>query len=107
MADNPKKQKQISDWINRPRSQKLDLSEQRQKLFEALNAFIRQQGGWVTSLPSAENLRFEIPRKSSLPSRLLELGYSVRAAGIGTRITGATEHHGFTPVDIIEITLGK
>ena len=106
MADSPPpKKKAISDWINRPRQNKPDIAEQRRKLWEALTAFIRSNGGHVVSLPGTKNLRVELPQNSALPARLLELGYSVRAAGITTRITGSTENHGFMPVDVIEITL--
>ena len=79
------------------------LTEQRRKLWETLNSFIGQEGGWVVSPPGEKHLRVEIPRKSALPSRLLELGYAVRAAGVGTRITPS----GFMPVDVIWVTLGK
>ena len=98
----PKKQKTISDWLNRPRSEKTDIIKQRTELWDALNAFVNQQGGWVTSVPGSKCLRIETPSGSSLPARLLELGYAVRSAGINTRITSGN----FTSVDVIEIRLG-
>jgi hypothetical protein len=70
----------------------------------ALNDYIRSQGGWLVSHLGEKHF-VEVPRKSALPSKLIEFGYSVRSAGITTQITGGTENHGFTPVDIIEITL--
>ena len=43
----------------------------------------------------------EMPHNSALPAKLMELHYSVRSAGISTRITAGE----FVPVEIIEITL--
>ena len=102
MPDAPlKKPKAISDWLNRPRQERLDVTEERRKLSEALTEYVQQNGGWVTSPPGAKNLRIETPQKSSLPTRLLEIGYSVRSAGISTRL----ESGRFTPIEIIEISL--
>ena len=107
MADGPppKKPKAVTDWVNKPRPERLDVTEQRRKLWEALTTFIHSNGGNVVSPPGTKRLRVELPQNSALPARLLELGYPVRAAGITTRITGGTENHGFMPVDIIEFTL--
>lgn len=80
-------------------------SEQRRKLWETLTAFIQSNGGWVTCPPGTRSLRFEARRDSALPAKLIELGYAVSHAGTTTRITGDTEDHGFTPVDIIELAL--
>jgi hypothetical protein len=79
--------------------------EQRNKLWHALTAHIQSNGGWVTSLPGTKHLRFEVRQDSALPAKLIEFGYSVRHSGTSTRITGGAEDHGFTPVDIIELTL--
>jgi hypothetical protein len=89
------------DWLNRPRSEKTDVNEQRRKLSEALTEYVQQNGGWVTSPPGAKNMRIETPQNSALPTKLIELGYSTRSAGIGTRITSGE----FTPIEIIEISL--
>lgn len=75
--------------------------EQRKELWAALNAYIRDNGCHVVSKPGDKYLRFEMPRGSSLPAKLIELGYSPRHLNTDTRLqTGA-----FQPVDIIEITL--
>jgi hypothetical protein len=66
-----------------------------------LTKFAQQNGGWVTSVPGAKNMRIELPAGSSLPAKLIGLGYDLRSAGIGTRITAGE----FVPVEIIEITL--
>jgi len=69
MADSaPPKPKTIRDWLNRPREEKTDVIKQRTELWEALNAFVSQEGGWVTSVPGAKNLRIETPSRSSLPA---------------------------------------
>ena len=104
MADSPafkKKPKTITDWLNRPRSQTTDPLEQRKRLSEALTEYVQQNGGWVTSPPGAKNLRIETPQNSALPTKLLELGYAVRSAGINTRIEGGS----FMPVEVIDISL--
>jgi hypothetical protein len=124
MADT-KKPKTVREWVNdrRPvRSISVEF-EKRRRLWEAMSAFVTGEGGWVTSLPGVKHLRIEVLQGSALPAKLIELGYSVRTAGTGTRITprgtietitahSATgkpithQHPGFVPIDIIEITLG-
>jgi hypothetical protein len=105
VADSPappkKPSKVVRDWINRPRETRTGPLEKRRELSEALTEFVRQNGGWVISVPGAENMRIETPRDSALPTKLLELHYSVRSAGIGTRITSGK----FLPVEVIEISL--
>jgi hypothetical protein len=117
------KTKTVSDWVNRkpdrPRAAEV---EQRRLLWESLRDFIHAAGGWVTSLPGLRELRIECPCGSSfLPVKLADLGYSVRAAGSGTRLTptGTVEtitkhssgeprivrHPGIVSVDILEISL--
>jgi hypothetical protein len=118
-----KKTKSVSDWANRPARPETAGLEQRRKLWEALRDFIHSVGSWVVSPPGQKEIRIECRQGSSLPAKLIELGYSPRHCGTGTRITatGTTEtitkhsttgqpiirqHPGFVPVDIIEITLG-
>ena len=107
MADNPpKKINAVSDWLNKPRQEKTDLFEQRQKLWDALHRFIQGHGAWLTSAPGAKYLRIECKQGSALPAKLIELGYSPRHCGTGTRLTsGNTPETIFLPVDILEITL--
>jgi hypothetical protein len=95
------KPKTISDWINRPRSERLDPLKARTELSEALTQYVQQNGGWVTSVPGAKNMRIEMPQNSSLPTKLLELGYDPRHCGIGTRIEAGK----FLSVDVIEVSL--
>jgi hypothetical protein len=107
MADNP------------PAAPTKEISEKRQRLRDALTTFIQGAGGWVTSVPGAKNLRVEIRQGSSLPAKLIELGYHPRLCGAGTRLGGVTETtndrrtaapiirqiDGFIATDIIEIEL--
>jgi hypothetical protein len=125
MADTPRdttKIKSVSDWAarkpDRPRAAEV---EQRRLLWEALRDFIHAAGGWVVSLPGLREIRIEAPQGSSLPAKLIELGYSPRICGSSTRITPTgtietithhpigkpiTRHHpGIVPVDILEIEL--
>lgn len=76
-------------------------SERRMRLWHALNDYIRSQGGWLVSAPHEKFLRVEVSKKSVLPSRLLQLGYDVKAGGVGMRI----EAGAFLPVDLITFTL--
>jgi hypothetical protein len=47
----------------------------------------------------------EVRRDSALQAKLIELGYAVRYSGTTTQIIGGAEDHGFTAVDVIELTL--
>lgn len=74
----------------------------RQDLWNAMHAFIRDNGGEVTSPPGAKIVRAAIPPASSLPSKLAELGYDARQCGRTSRIAPTGR---FTTTDIIEIIL--
>ena len=47
---------------------------------------IQAAGGWVTSVPGADTLRFEIPELSALPEQLKAAGWRPLHMGTGTRI---------------------
>jgi|SRR5215471_18510479 len=76
---------------------------ERQRLWHALNEFIHQQGGAVTSLPPRWPLRVEVTRDSSLPIKFQELGYAVFHAGQTMRVTG----NGIQQVDVLELGLPR
>lgn len=100
--------KTVRDWINRPYGEFSAEFEKRRKLWEALCAYIHGQGAWLISAPGAKYLRIECKQGSALPAKLMELSYSPRHCGTGTRLTpGNTAETIFLPVDVIEITLGK
>jgi hypothetical protein len=57
-----------------------------QELYEKLCQEIHAAGGWVTSEPGADTLRFEIPERSELPERLRAAGWRPLHMRRGTRI---------------------
>jgi len=61
-------------------------SEHRQKLWRLEADYIREQGGWVTSIQNTSSVRFECPMESKLPTLLMAAGYDVRCAGTGERL---------------------
>jgi|SRR5262249_13060138 len=63
-----------------------DETKQRQELFDSLNHYIHKNGGWLTSVPGARTVRFEVLPGSDLPEKLRALGFGVRPAGSATRI---------------------
>jgi hypothetical protein len=77
------------DWRNKPRAVANNEAEKRAELHAALEKFIRTSGGWLTSSPSTKPVRFETLPGSSLPTKLSELGWSVRYMGVSTRILPA------------------
>jgi hypothetical protein len=101
MADEAQKRKAVTDWINKPYAAYTAHVEKQRKVFEALNACVTAQGGWVVSPPGNKSIRIEAPEGSALPIRLAELGYKLQFRGTGTRNTSS----GFVPVDIIETKL--
>src|SRR5262249_18477866 len=75
--------------------------ERRKELWNALSKFIHDQGCWVVSRPHVKDVRIQMPKNSSLPVKLRELGYDPQSIGVGVRAqTGK-----FLPVDIIEIVI--
>ena len=110
MADAARKKYDhpYDDPLNPPDRSEINkkVSEKQKKLWEALSAYITQQGGWVVSVPGLKVLRLEIPQGSSLASKLSELGWVPRHAGTGTRLSpGRTPEEIFRSVDIVEVTL--
>ena len=103
MADNPPR-KQYDDWRNIALAdrQTREAARRRVELSDALSRFIAGQGAWVTSVPGQKALRVEMRQGSSLPAKLVQLGYAPRLCSAGTRITA----DGFVAVDVLEISLG-
>ena len=122
MADVVQKAKLKSPYVDRlnPRYASNPNAEQKRTLaeaFEALNEFIRRNGGAVVS-PPGKVLRVEVLKDSVLPAKLAELGYNVMRCGSVTRVTGVTASisakaerlthtvpTAFTEVDVLEIRL--
>ncbi len=77
------------------------ITQERRRLWNALNKYITDQGGFVVSPPFASPLRIEIMPGSPLPARLRELGYTPGHAESITRVTG----DGIKNADVIYIDL--
>jgi hypothetical protein len=75
--------------------------EAQRRMIETLRRYIGRNGGTIVSPPGSKRLTVEVMRDSLLPSRLSELGYSVRAAGVSMKTTS----NGFVPVDVIAVTV--
>ena len=58
----------------------------RKERHAALNRYIGERGGWLTSIPGDPLMRFEAPPDSTLPDDLRGKGYVVTPAGSTTRI---------------------
>jgi hypothetical protein len=59
-------------------------------LWNGLNEFARECGGWTTSEPGTFPLRFECQMGSSLPEGLRQLGHSIYHLGTHERIIPQT-----------------
>jgi hypothetical protein len=67
------------------------LSVAQRKLWQRLNDYIRQEGGWTVSEPNVSPIRFECPLDSQLPSLLIEAGHRVISYGRHERLTPVSE----------------
>jgi len=101
MADEAAKRKAASDWIKKPYAAYQAYAAKQKKLFEALNAFVTERGGWIISPPGDKRVRIECCENSEIPIRLAELGHSLRYCSKATRNTSS----GIVPTDIIELKL--
>jgi hypothetical protein len=83
------------------------LSVAQRKLWQRLNDYIRQEGGWTVSEPNVSPIRFECPTDSSLPELLREAGHDVRDAGTSERLMPTSnivkQHGGITTVTVQNI----
>ena len=76
----------MSKWANRPRADQPEISEKRRALWQALNQFITERGGFVTSVQFASPVRIEVAPDSELPAKLAEAGYDLTFCSQTTRI---------------------
>ncbi|MGB8745469.1 MAG: hypothetical protein WCD54_05805 [Pseudolabrys sp.] len=91
----------VDRLINPERTEPIPkVSEQRRRLWSALNDYIRGQGGWVTSPPFGRFVRVEVEQGSPLPVQLEKAGHRLHHAGMTTRIGP-----GFRTVDVLELDL--
>jgi hypothetical protein len=106
MADEAQKRKAVAEkinWLNRPYAAYTAHVEKQRKLFDALNAFVSEQGGWVVSPPGDKKVRIEVPQNSGLIIRLAESGYKIHFCTTSTHNTG----NGVVQTDIFELTLPR
>jgi len=86
------------------------LSRERRQLWQRLNKFIRQEGGWTVSQPEISPIRFEAPLDSNLPALLREAGHRVIDYGTHERLMPLTEtrkeHGGNTTVTSQQVGVG-
>jgi hypothetical protein len=83
------------------------LDKKRKELWEALNDFVCQNGGWIVSPPHSSQIRFECSPGSALPKSLRELGHVPRKGGTVERLmpVAAGDQVGTVRVEIYEIDL--
>jgi hypothetical protein len=77
-----------TSWKNRPYATGDDRKKQQAEAFEALNQYVQRAGGAITS-PPGKFVRIEAPKGSTLPAKLVELGYNIVERGFVSRIVGA------------------
>ena len=87
-----------------PDSQAHQIPDKRKARHAALNDFITERGGWLTSIPGDPAMRFEAPIGSGLPEELKAKGYLVTPAGGTTRIDPHATAT-ISQVDVYELTL--
>jgi hypothetical protein len=110
----------FSKWANRPRAdQPNEITERRRDLWRALNQFVADHGGFVTSVQFASPIRIEVPVGSTLPTKLAEVGYDLLFREQTTRLGAASVQHdrrgrprpvtgyAFYTVDVFELKLPK
>jgi hypothetical protein len=72
--------------FRRPRPNPDQALADRKALFERINAFVTERGGWLVSIRGAVEMRFEALPGSPLPDQLAALGHIVVPTGTTERI---------------------
>ena len=80
--------KRNSKWTQKPSAgdEKAKLDQHRRDLWNAINQFVSERGGFVTSVQYTSPIRIEVPPDSELPAKLKELGYDPIYCEQATRI---------------------
>ncbi len=86
-----------------PGAARLEL-DKRKARHAALNTYITERGGWLTSVAGNPVMRFEAPIGSSLPGELRGKGYVVTPVGSTTRINPHATAT-ITQAEVFELTL--
>jgi hypothetical protein len=88
----------LSKWGNRPAGPPINkVTEERKKVWTALNELITERGGRLTSIPYASPLCVEVRK----PDQLAKSGFHILFVCRETRVTGASSV--FAEVDVLEI----
>jgi hypothetical protein len=78
----------------RPKPKALD--QKQREMWDRVNKYIMQEGGWIVSLPDTKTIRFESPIGSELPELLRQAGHRVFDYGTHERLMPITERIGRT-----------
>jgi hypothetical protein len=77
-------------WRNRPYASRSDETQKRAALWQAFTDFVRENRGWIISPPGSPVAILETERGSTLPQKLVKLGYAIsEVPGDFSRMTGA------------------
>jgi hypothetical protein len=78
-------------WRDRPRdSSRTDEARKRAALWDSFNAYCTENRGWIISPPGSRVAILETEKGSTLPEKLVRLGYSVtELPGDYSRLIGA------------------
>jgi hypothetical protein len=107
----------MSKWAAQPKADD-GISERQRNLWTALNEFVTERGGAITSMLYANPVRLEVPLDSELPAKLRELGYDPVYCSEETRIgppvstqrgrwTNLNSAYSFRQVAVYELRLPK
>ena len=98
-----------SKWAARPSGEGAakKISEERRRLWDALNKYIGAHGGFLVSPPYASPLRLELinntDAKTDLSGKLTDFGYTLHQVGSVSRVTGS----GIAGADVYEFDLPR
>jgi hypothetical protein len=90
-------------WARDRASGASKVMQHRISLLEVLTKYVHANGGYVTSPPGQKLITIEISKDSTLPTKLMELGYSPVQIGQTMR----TSYRGFELFDRVEISIEK
>lgn len=88
-----KHQSLLNQLLKMPRDPKID---KRKALFASLNEVVNRHGGFLTSVPGAQEVAFDALPGSALPDKLREIGFIVQKTGDSQRILAGCVVEQFT-----------
>jgi hypothetical protein len=90
--------------MNPKQTERQRVIDVRKRRHAALNTYINQHGGWLTSIPGDAIMRFESALGSSLPGALRANGYQVSMIGSTMRIV-PNAHADIMQTEVYELAL--